>query len=294
VAIAGTVLTLGAAAAWTAVYLPGTAGHSAPSTATISGKPTVADGLGRTVANGVGLAIGAIPRTSATSGAKSGADSHASGSHAGGSHGTGSHGTSSHASRPAPRAAAVTRPSKTQQKTADTVYLNPLRSITGLMAERVDMGVDFGGSGPIYALGDGVITNATADSPGWPGGGWITYQLTDGPANGLVVYVAEDVTPTVQVGQQVTSSTEIAKMYNGSAGIETGWATSDSSTAESQMPEAGGISGNGPFPTAVGMDFENLLVALGVPRSPFNGSASPFGDVPSGYPTSWSSLTTKS
>lgn len=110
------------------------------------------------------------------------------------------------------------------------------------------MGADYGGSGPIYALGKAVITGATGDSPGWPGGGWITYQLTNGPARGLVVYVAEDVTPTVQVGQHVTSTTEIAKMYNGSAGIETGWATADSSTAESQMPGSRRHQRAGPVP----------------------------------------------
>jgi len=58
------------------------------------------------------------------------------------------------------------------------------------------MGVDFGGSGPVYALGNAVITNATGTSAGWPGGGWITYKLTDGPDAGLLVYLAEDVTPT--------------------------------------------------------------------------------------------------
>jgi hypothetical protein len=290
-AITGTVLVLGAAAAATAVYLPGSAGRPAAGTTTIGGKPVVADGLGRTVANGVGLAIGAMPRATATSLATSTPATHATSNR----HAAKSHAGSSHASKPARHAAAVAKPAAAPPKQADTVYLNPLRSITGLLAERIDMGADYGGSGPIYALGNAVITNATADSPGWPGGGWITYQLTDGPAKGLVVYVAEDVTPTVQVGQHVTSSTVICKMYNGSAGIETGWATSDSSTAESQMPEAGGISGQGPFPTAVGMDFENLLVTLGVPRSPFNGSATPFGVVPSGYPTSWSAaLATKS
>jgi hypothetical protein len=76
------------------------------------------------------------------------------------------------------------------------VYLNPLRGVGGLIPERIDEGVDFFGSGPVYALGDAVITSATGNS-GWPGGGWITYQLTDGPDAGLMVYVAEDVTPTV-------------------------------------------------------------------------------------------------
>ena len=148
------------------------------------------------------------------------------------------------------------------------------------------MGVDFGGSGPVYALGNAVVTNATSDSSGWPGGGWITYQLTSGPAAGLEVYLAEDVQPAVSVGQHVTSSTVIANMFNGSAGIETGWAQPGGTSAESQLPAAGGISGGGPFPTEVGLNFDVLLQKLGAPAAP-NYSQSGFGVLPSGYPASW-------
>jgi hypothetical protein len=169
------------------------------------------------------------------------------------------------------------------------VYLNPLRSVSGLIPERIDMGVDFGGSGPVYALGDAVITNATADSPGWPGGGWITYQLTDGPAAGLQVYVAEDVTPTVQVGEHVTSSTVIANMFNGGDGIETGWAMPDGASAESQLPVAGAIGGAGPFPTRVGLNFEQLLQALGVVAA-LNAGQPGYGLLPPNYPTDWTGL----
>jgi murein DD-endopeptidase MepM/ murein hydrolase activator NlpD len=177
-----------------------------------------------------------------------------------------------------------------QQATATAVYRNPLRAVSGLIPERVDMGVDFGGSGPVYALGDAVITNATSDSAGWPGGGWITYRLTSGPAAGLMVYVAEDVTPTVQVGQTVNSGTVIANMFNGGDGIETGWAQPDGSSAESQLPEAGGISGGGPFPTMVGLNFEALLETLGVPAGS-NAAQPGNGILPSNYPTSWTAAT---
>lgn len=176
------------------------------------------------------------------------------------------------------------------QVAAAPVYNNPLRGISGLIPERVDMGVDFGGSGPIYAIGDGVITNATDANGGWPGGGWITYRLTDGPAAGLMVYVAEDVKPNVQVGQTVTSSTAIATMFNGGAGIETGWAMPDGSSAESQLAEAGGISGGGPFPTQIGLNFEALLRTLGVPASLYM-SGAPSGTLPSRYPTNWTAAT---
>ena len=178
------------------------------------------------------------------------------------------------------------RARKAAQAAAAAVYRNPLRAVGNLVLERIDMGVDFGGSGPVYALGDAVITNADGNNAGWPGGGWITYKLTDGPAKGLMVYLAEDVKPAVQVGQNVTSSTVIGNMFNGGDGIETGWAGPDASSAESQLAEAGGISGQGPFPTEVGLNFEELLQALGVPAAP-NRDDTPHGELPSTFPSDW-------
>jgi hypothetical protein len=191
----------------------------------------------------------------------------------------------------APAAKAVSKPHHVKAVAAAPlpVYRNPLRKISGLLPERVDMGADFGGSGPIFAIGNAVITNATADNYGWPGGGWITYRLTSGPAAGLQVYVAEDVRPAVQVGQHVTSSTVVANMFIGSAGIETGWAMPDGLSAESQLSAAGAVSGGGPFPTEVGLDFDRLLQTLGVAAAP-NFSESGYGVLPSGYPSSWASL----
>jgi hypothetical protein len=182
-----------------------------------------------------------------------------------------------------PVSAVAAPPSGSPPPASGHPYSNPLRAVAGLIPERVDMGVDFGGSGPVYPLGDAVITNATGSSSGWPGGGWITYRLTDGPDAGLMVYVAEDVQPTVAVGQVVTPSTVIATMYNGGTGIETGWAMPDAASAESQLPEAGGIGGGGPFPTMVGLSFDNLLRSLGVPAAP-NADGSGYGTLPPGYP----------
>jgi biotin carboxyl carrier protein len=186
------------------------------------------------------------------------------------------------AARAAAQRAAAARAAQQQQAqqaaaaaAAAASYANPLRNVSGLVLERVDMGVDFGGSGPVYALGPGVVTNAEGDNSGWPGGGWITY-------------VAEDVTPDVQVGQTVTSSTVVANMYNGGDGIETGWAMADGASAESEMPEAGDIGGAGPFPTMVGLNFDELLQALGVPAAPNSGEGGN-GTLPSGYPTDWAS-----
>ncbi len=179
--------------------------------------------------------------------------------------------------RPAPHRQASAQPA------AAPGYQNPFRGVSGLLAERVDMGADFAGTGPVSAIGDAVITNATASNGGWPGGGWITYRLTDGPDAGLVVYVAEDVTPTVQVGQQVPAGTVIANMYNGGTGIETGWAMPDGASSESELAVAGGISGGGPFPTMIGLSFDSLLTSLGVPAGSGSGGSG-YGVLPAGYP----------
>jgi murein DD-endopeptidase MepM/ murein hydrolase activator NlpD len=250
-----------------------------------------------TVLDQAGAALGTLPTAPATGAHPGQADTRT----------TAPAGLPAHASRtthpsvrrtPAPAATptpararhAARRHASQQPAVAAPVYRNPLRGISGLIPERVDMGVDFGGSGPIYALGDGVVTTETT-SAGWPGGGWVTYRLTDGPASGLMVFVAEDVTPDVQVGQTVTSSTVIATMSNSAgAGIETGWAMPDGSSAESQLPEAGGISGGGPFPTEVGLNFEALLQTLGVPAGPNRGDP-PNGTLPPNYPTNWAAAT---
>jgi hypothetical protein len=166
------------------------------------------------------------------------------------------------------------------------VYRNPLRGVSGLIPERIDDGVDFAGSGPVYALGDAVVTSATATDSGWPGGGWITYRLTGGPGAGLVVYVAEDITPAVAVGQRVSPSTVVGTMFDGGDGIETGWAQATGLSAESELPEAGSIAGLGPFPTMVGVNFDKLLQSLGVPAAP-NRTQPASGLLPAGYPASW-------
>jgi murein DD-endopeptidase MepM/ murein hydrolase activator NlpD len=184
-----------------------------------------------------------------------------------------------------PKVVGMAVASRPDQAVPPAGYLNPLRAVTGLAPERIDEGVDFAGVGPVYALGSAVVTNA-GENAGWPGGGWITYRLTNGPEAGLMVYVAEDVTPAVRAGQHVTASTVIAHMWNGGDGIETGWAQATGASAESELPEAGGIGGGGPFPTMVGLNFDQLLQLLGVPAAP-NAASAVYGTLPGKYPARW-------
>ena len=158
-------------------------------------------------------------------------------------------------------------------------YENPLRDVRGLSAERIDQGVDYGGYGPIYAVGDGTVISTY--NGGWPGGTFISYKLSDGPAQGLVVYAAEDIDPSVQVGQSVTADTVIGQMYEGPEGIETGWADG-SGDGTTMAADAGQYEGWNS--TAFGVNFDQLLTSLGAPGG--QAQSSGYGNVPSGWP-SW-------
>jgi len=157
-------------------------------------------------------------------------------------------------------------------------YVNPLRGVAALYPERIDQGVDYAGYGPIYALGDGTVLSTV--NGGWPGGTYITYRLSGGPAAGLVVYAAEDIEPLVQVGESVTPNTVLGTVYEGPDGIETGWA--DNGTGDTMARDASQFYGWNS--TAFGANFSELLVSLGalggVPQNhPFTGV------VPSDWPT---------
>ena len=158
-------------------------------------------------------------------------------------------------------------------------YANPLRSVSGLNPERIDQGVDYSGYGPVYAVGDAKIISTT--NSGWPGGTFIAYKLTDGPAAGLVAYVAEDLQPTVRVGQAVTAGTEIGAMYEGPDGIETGWAD-PSGDGVTMARDYGQFNGNNS--TAFGANFSQMLAKLGAPPGVLENNP-PTGSLPPGWPT---------
>jgi murein DD-endopeptidase MepM/ murein hydrolase activator NlpD len=156
-------------------------------------------------------------------------------------------------------------------------YANPFRAALALTPERIDQGVDFAASGPVYAIGNGVVL-CTFGS-GWPTGTFIAYRLTDGPASGLVVYVAEDVEPNVQAGQAVSSDTVIGQMYLGPNGVEIGWA--DGTSLPDTMARRYGQY-DGSSATAFGANFSRFLQSLGAPGGTANGT--PSGSLPVGWP----------
>jgi murein DD-endopeptidase MepM/ murein hydrolase activator NlpD len=131
------------------------------------------------------------------------------------------------------------------------------------------MGVDFGGSGPLYALGDGTITQVYTSGSGWPGGGWIGLKLDDGRE----MYYAEDVSPAVRAGQTVKAGQLVGHATGGQTGIELGWASGQGTGTEAAALGQQNQHGDpGAFATAMGADMANLIHSLGGPMGKISGA----------------------
>lgn len=160
---------------------------------------------------------------------------------------------------------------------------NPVRDIKGLRPERIDQGVDYNGSGSVYAMCPGTVV--AVDGPGWPGNEFITIHVagSNSPADGKYIYFAEDCTPQVKVGQTVTTTTVICNMYDGPDGVETGWAAGPSSgdvaLAHSEYAHDG-------LATSYGQNFSAFLKSVGAPPGVLSLSSGVSNKpLPSGWPT---------
>ncbi len=169
----------------------------------------------------------------------------------------------------------------TAKLAGSSAYVDPLSHISGLMPERIDMGVDYAGAGPVLALGDGTVFNTRG--AGWPGGTFIGITLANGPYAGLSYFVAEDVKPAVKVGERVRAGQEIGVMYRGAAGIETGWAAGrgDEPLAAALGQQAHGDPGG--WTSAAGLSFDRVLVSTGTPSGIPQGTTV-HGKMPAQYP----------
>ena len=147
-------------------------------------------------------------------------------------------------------------------------FVNPIGP--GLQPGRIDMGVDYTGSGPLYALGSGVVTSTT--NSGWPGGKFVAIKLD----SGQYVYYAENLIPHVSVGQRVTAGQLVATAVGTYPFIEVGWAAppGDGNTMAtvSGQSRVGATQGDpGKYPTGYGVSMSNLIKSLGGPAGSANG-----------------------
>jgi 3D (Asp-Asp-Asp) domain-containing protein len=163
---------------------------------------------------------------------------------------------------------------------APGTYANPFAASRSVTAGRIDMGVDYTGTGPIAALGAGTVTYSQPAGTGWGPyscsgghGGAVVYRLDAGPDRGRYIYVAEGIIRTVAAGQQLRAGQQLAS-FTGC--IETGWA---SGAGDQPMAAALGqqcSSGDaGCHSTTCGQNMSQLIRVLGgpagIPQGPIYG-----------------------
>jgi hypothetical protein len=161
-------------------------------------------------------------------------------------------------------------------------YCDPYRDVAHLAPERIDQGVDYAGSGPIYALGPGTIDYyANRTDTGWPGGTFVAYKLSAGPAAGKVIYLAEniDLDPQLKSGSFVYNGTALGTLVNASPNSESGWGVAGEGISAEYGCYTEGCT------TPLGINFNQLLVCLKAP----SGIVEQTGccPKPTGWPTDW-------
>jgi CSLREA domain-containing protein len=174
------------------------------------------------------------------------------------------------------------------------IYVDPVRELSGLTPRRIDLGVDYAGSGPLLAIGRARVTTASDTDSGpsscwaiscWPGGGIVVMRLLDGPFAGRYVYVAEHITVSVRAGQTVSAGQQIATLAAGYPWSEWGWAAGPGPEALARAdghwchtcPDVGDWS------TIEGRNMNALLVRLGAPSGLLQ--PIPNQSMPPGWPT---------
>jgi hypothetical protein len=171
-------------------------------------------------------------------------------------------------------------------------YINPLRAVARLRARRIDMGVDYSGSGPILAIGTAkVITAGYVPGPErcWgrtcapAPGGWVAYRLLDGPFEGKYVYAVENITVSVKAGQIVRQGQRIAVLHRRAPNLEIGWAAGrDAETLAVARHHQCSCTDPGGWSSIEGRNFNHFLVWLGAPSGHLR--QTPRQRMPKGWP----------
>jgi hypothetical protein len=155
-------------------------------------------------------------------------------------------------------------------------WVNPIGK--GAQPARIDMGVDYTGAFPLYAMGAGTIVNVT--NPQWPGGKFIGLHLD----SGQYMYYAENIQPSVHVGEKVSKGQLVGNAIGTYPYVEVGWAAPPG-TGQTMAAQAGqqNKSGDpGAFSTAYGKNMSDVIASLGGPA----GILTPGGvkgSVPAGF-----------
>lgn len=141
------------------------------------------------------------------------------------------------------------------------VYVNPFANAGKVTPGRLDQGQDFNltPGAPIGAIGKAKIIEV---QPNWYAGQpAIFYQLLEGPRKGEILYVGEQINPTVTAGEIVDAGQTIATYASSGTGIEYGIGGGGGRTL--QQATVGPYSGSGATPA--GEAFAKQLKELGGP-----------------------------
>jgi hypothetical protein len=174
-------------------------------------------------------------------------------------------------------------------------YQDPYRDVKQKTPMRIDMGLDYGGTGPVHPLGNATIdvVYGRGGGSGWPGwsvkgeGGWVSYTLSDGPAKGKVVYFAENCVPRPNIthGKTVTPDDVICDLDGlVSDWSESGWAAGDTGSGAAAGSVWAGHDDSAHY-TAYGENFSQLISKLGEKPGTIQPGAQKLGTLPSGWPT---------
>jgi len=164
---------------------------------------------------------------------------------------------------------------------AAKLYANPLKD-ANVTAERIDMGVDYAGTGHFSAIAKGVVTEATNYTTGWTSahpGGYVEYRITqEGPLHGVHVYHSEGVSTRHKVGDELHAGDWVCRLRPGwPTGTESGFAAGNGGEATWAAVYGGGYS-EGQL-TRAGLAFSRLVQHLGGPGGLVEGRA-PVGEWP--------------
>jgi hypothetical protein len=158
--------------------------------------------------------------------------------------------------------------------TTGGAFYNPLEHAS-VTSERIDQGVDYAGTGYLVAVADGVVTISTQDDPGWEGGGYVQYRVTQGGfLDGAYIYYAEGVSPVVSVGEKVRGGARIADLrVPQPTGIEIGFAAGNGDESYYAYHDGGwnDTLDSESAATRPGLAFSNLIKALGGPPGKIEG-----------------------
>lgn len=157
-------------------------------------------------------------------------------------------------------------------------WVNPIGK--GAQPARIDMGVDYTGRFPLYAMGSGTIVNVL--NSGWPGGKFIGLHLD----SGQYMYYAENIAPAVHVGEKVSKGQLVGTALGAYPYVEVGWAappgTGQTMAAKANQQSHSGDPGA--TSSAYGKSMSDTIKSLGGPA----GILTPGGvkgSVPAGFNT---------